>query len=95
MSMRTTLTSNSYHSKYVRHISQLVQVHNFRNILHIIFRNESSASNYLSKFTVLVVVAFTKKEERKQQQAQQTHNLLVSILVLVRVSYLFCAVCIC
>ena len=49
-------------------------------------------SNHSSIFTVLVFAAFTKKEEIKSQtqQAKQTHNLLVSIVVFVRESYLFC-----
>ena len=65
MSMRTTLTSNSYHS---------------------------------SKFTVLIVVAFTKKGVRHtqgkktEQQAEQAHNLLVSILVFVR-EYTYQIIC--
>ena len=37
------------------------------------------------KFTILVVVAFTKKKEekRQRQQAKQTYNHLVSILMFV------------
>ena len=56
----------------------------------IILRNYASNSNHSSKFTVLVVVAMTKETYK---QTEQTHNLLISILVFVRVSYLFCASC--
>ena len=60
--------------------------------------NNSNYSNHLLKFTILVVVAFTKKEERKRQrqrqQAKQTLNLLLSIIVFVCESYLFCVSCI-
>ena len=54
MSIRTTLSSNSYHSKYVRFINPQ-----------------------------------THKQKRRAQQAEQTHNLLVSILVFVCESYIF------
>ena len=37
----------------------------------------------------------THKQKRKRQQAEKTHNLLVSIVVFVRESYLFCDSCIC
>ena len=60
----------------------------------------SCDSNHSSKFTALVIVAFTKKKKEKRhvskktkQQAEQTHKLLVSNLVFVRESYLFCALC--
>ena len=54
--MPTTLTSNSYHSKYVRFISTLlIQIHNFRKIL----LNVMNDSYHESKFLILVVVAFT------------------------------------
>ena len=78
-SINTTLTSNSYHSKYVWFIWLLIQFHKFRKIL-IILINVSSGSKYSSTFTVLVVVAFTKEEERKRQrqQAKETPNPLVS-----------------
>ena len=51
----------------------------------IILINDSNDLNHSSKFTVLVVAAFTKKEERKRQRqkAKQTHNLLLSIVVFV------------
>ena len=59
------LSSNSYHWKYVWFISQLTHVDSqyFRKILAILI-NDSSDSNHLSKFTVLVVVAYTPKEKR-------------------------------
>ena len=47
-----------------------------------------------TKFTVLVVVALTKKrkeihkQKRTEEQVEQTHNHLVSILMFVRDSYL-------
>ena len=43
----------------------------------------------------LVVAAFTKKEERtsQRQQVKQTHNLLLSVVVFVCVSYIFCDSC--
>ena len=49
------------------------------------------------RFTVLVVVAFTKQEERKmqRQQAKQKQVLLVSVVAFVRESYLFCDPCKC
>ena len=59
-----------------------------------------SYSNHLSKFTILVFFAFTKKKKRNKKetkaektehQAEQTRNLLVSILVIVCDSYLFYA----
>ena len=62
MSMSTTLTSNSCHSKYVRFIRLHIQIHGFRKLLAILI-NELSGSNHSSKFIVLVVVAFTKKKE--------------------------------
>ena len=79
---------NTYHSKYVG----LIQIHNLRKILIILIKKTSSDSNHSSKFTVLVIVTFTKEEKRKRyrQQAKQAHNRLVSIVVLVRESYLFC-----
>ena len=61
-------------------------MHNFRKIL---INDGSSDSNHLSKLSVLVVVAFTKRKET-EQQTQPTHNLLVSNLVFVRESCLFC-----
>ena len=53
-------------------------------------------SSVLSKFADLVVVVFTTKEKRlnskkTEQQPEQTHHLLVSILVFVRHSKSFCA----
>ena len=60
----------------------------------------SSDTNHSSKFIVVVVVAFVKKEKlhtqakKTEQQAEQTHNLLINILVFVCDSYLFCASCI-
>ena len=65
MSMRTTLTSNSYHLKYDWFISS----YSFRfitleNIILIILINTSSDSNHLSKFTIWLIVAFTTKEKR-------------------------------
>ena len=57
----------------------------------------SSDSKHSSKFTVLVVAAFTKEEKRKRQRQQekQTHNLLVIIVVFVREPYLFWDYCKC
>ena len=71
----------------------LIQILTFSKILI----NDSSDWKHSSKFTVLVVVGVTKKEEseRQRQQAKQTHNLLLSIVVLVRESYLFCDSCNC
>ena len=45
--------------------------------------SDSSGSNHLSKFTVLVIVALTKREDRKKQrqQAKRTHSLLLSIVM--------------
>ena len=72
--LNTTLTSNSYHSKYVWFICLLIRIHNLRKILI----NDSSDSNLSSKFMVLAVVAFTIEEKRKTQgqQAKETHNIL-------------------
>ena len=43
----------------------------------IILRNDSVDSNRSAKFTVLVVVAFTKKKKEKYKDSKQTkHNLL-------------------
>ena len=74
------------HSKYVWFIRLLIQIHEFRKLL-IILINGSNDLNHPSKFTVLVVFAFTKKEERKRQmqQTKQIHNLLQSIVVFVLV----------
>ena len=52
--MSTTLTSNLF-------ICLLILIHNLRKIL-IILINDTSDSNLSSKFTVLVVVVFTKIE---------------------------------
>ena len=41
-----------------------MQIHNFRKIL-IILIHDSSDSNHSSKFTVLVVVEFTKIKRKK------------------------------
>ena len=49
MTMRTTLTSNQYHSKYVWFLS----ISYFRKILE-----------WLESFTVLVVVAFTENKKK-------------------------------
>ena len=85
MSMNTTLTSNSWHSKYVWFIRLLIQILRFRKILI----NNSNNSNHSSKFTVLVVAALTQK--RPRQQAKQTHNLLLGVAyVFFWESYLFC-----
>ena len=43
----------------------LIQVHNFRKIL-VILKNDSSGSNHSSKFTLLVVTAFTIKEKKNR-----------------------------
>ena len=52
-----------------------------------------------SKLTALVVVAFAKKDNRhlskKDRAASRSAYLLVSILVFVGDSYLFCDSCIC
>ena len=52
----------------------------------MILINDSKDSNHSSKF------AFTKKEETKRQRqlAKPTNNLLLSIVVFVCESYLFC-----
>ena len=50
----------------------------FRKILI----NSTSSLNYLIKFTALA--------KQTEQQAEQTHNLIMSILVFIRDSYLFC-----
>ena len=52
-------------------------------------------TNHSYKFRVLVVAAFTKKKEerngqRQRQQTNQTHSLLLNIVVLACESYLFC-----
>ena len=44
-------------------------------------------------YVVLVVVAFTKKKERQRQQAKQTYHLILSIVVFISESYLFCDSC--
>ena len=44
-----------------------LEKHHIWKIL-IILINDSNDSNHLSKFTILVVAAFTKKEERKIQR---------------------------
>ena len=51
--------------------------------------NDSSDSNHLPTFAVLVFASFRKKEERKRQkqQAKQAHKLLLSIVC---ESYVFC-----
>ena len=55
--------------------------------------------NLLSKFTVLVVVKFAEKKntKKKDKDSKQSnaHNLLVSIVVFVCESYLFCDSCKC
>ena len=43
MSMRTMLTSNSYHSKYVWFLSLLILIHNFRKILIILINGSSDS----------------------------------------------------
>ena len=65
-----------------------IHIHKFRKKLIILIND----ADHSSKFTVLVVVAFTETEERKRQrqQAKQTLNLLLSIVVFVSESYLFC-----
>ena len=82
----------SLHSKYVWFICQLIQIHKFRKILIILIK-DSSYSIHLSKFTALAY----KTRRRQRQQAKQTHNLLLSIVVVVfgRESYLFCDSCKC
>ena len=52
-----------------------------------------SDSIHTSKFIVLVV-AFTKKEKKRQRpQEKQTHKLLLSVVVFVCESYIFCDFC--
>ena len=58
--------------------------------LNAILINDSSDSNHSSIFTVLIVAAFTKKEERQRQQEKQTHTILVSIVLFVCESHIFC-----
>ena len=70
----------------------LIQIHKFRKILRIRI-NGSSDSNHSSRFTVVVVVAFTKKE--KDKAGTHTHNLLLSTVKFVCESYLFYASCRC
>ena len=83
-SMSSTLTSNSYHLKYVWLICLLIQIHKFIKIF--IFINDSSDSNHSSNYTAFVVVAFRKNEERKRrkQQAIQTSSeyCIVSMLII-------------
>ena len=67
MNMNTTLTSNSYHSKYVSFICLHVQIHRFRKIL-IMLINDSCGSKHSLKFIVLVVVGgFIKKGKDSKQ----------------------------
>ena len=68
MSMSTILISNSTFEIFVIHTS-LFQIHKFRKVL-IILINDSSESNHSSKYTFLVVVAFTRKEETKRANTQ-------------------------
>ena len=69
-----------------------MQIHKKIRKILIILINDSSDSNHSLKFTFLVIVAFVKKEERQRQrqQAKQTHNLLLSFVVFLCESYLFC-----
>ena len=55
------------------HEPLFISIHNFRGILLILI---SDASNliYSSKFTVYVVVAFTKKEKRQSSKKDRTAN---------------------
>ena len=72
------------HSYPVQRIRLHIQIHKIRKIL-IILKNDSNDWNHSSKFTVLVVVAFSKKKKKKtktkkdrqkqKQQGNQTHNL--------------------
>ena len=55
-----------------------IQIHNLRKIL-IILINESSDSNYSLKFTIFVVVPFTKEEKRQRQQTKQKIVILVNV----------------
>ena len=75
--------------KYVWFIRLLIQIHKHSKILVILIND----ANQSSKLTACIC---KKKEERKRQrpQAKQTHNRLLSIVVFVRESYLFCASCI-
>ena len=54
------------HSYPVQRIRLHIQIHKIRKIL-IILRNDSSDWNHSSKFTVLVVVAFSKKKKTKKK----------------------------
>ena len=88
MSMGTTLTSNSYNSKYVWFLCRFIALEKILKIL----RNGSNESYHSSKFTVLVIVAYATKAKRKTNNKQV--ECLMSILVLVSESNLFCASCI-
>ena len=80
ISRRTTLTSNSYHSKHVCFKSLLIWIHNFRKILII------CAYKWFLSFVV---------RQKQKDLCVQTHNLLMSMLVFLNNSYLFCVSCIC
>ena len=66
-----TLVSNSKHSKYVCFIRLLIQIFRFIKIF-IILLNDSSDSNHLSKFVVLVVPL--KKNGKKKAKPASKSN---------------------
>ena len=63
----TTTVIHVYHISIIKYsvsnAKTWPQIHKFRKILTIL-RNDSSGSNPSTKFSVLVVVAFTKKDNR-------------------------------
>ena len=68
----------------------------FRFILRILIIDSSDSTKfsikftvYSTKFTISVVVVFTKKK-RERQQAKQMHNILMNISVYKSDSHLFC-----
>ena len=69
------------------------QTHNIRNVFDSYvysFRFISLEKNFIHIYSLSCCYIY-KKEERQRQQAKQIHNLLLSIVVFVRESYLFCA----
>ena len=89
MNMHTMLPSNSYHSKCVWFISLHIQIHNLRKILKNTYK-------WFQRFELFIKIYIynkrkkARKQKRQRKQAEQTHNLLLNILMFVCESYLFC-----
>ena len=61
------------HSYPVQRIRLHIQIHKIRKIL-IILKNDSNDWNHSSKFTVLVVVAFSKKKKKKTKKKKKKNK---------------------